>query len=85
MQVLRKGYSAWLELRNVSPMAPLNPWQSCWPQPSKSMILYQLLLLSRFWTILFQGEMGKTVHCVDRSLTTGPQGEASGVSPMLSM
>lgn len=25
------------------------------------------------------------VHCVDRSLITGPQGEASRVSPMLSM
>lgn len=24
MQVLRKGYSAWLELRNVSQMVPLN-------------------------------------------------------------
>lgn len=59
---------------------PGSPAGPSLPNPS-SCINYCSLAVP---TALFQGEM-HTVHCVDRSLTTAPQGETSRVHRMLGM
>lgn len=83
-QVLRKGCSAWLELRNVSPpwlLWPWGPWLPCWPQPSHSITLCQLQLINTFWLcclLYFWGRIKGTVHSIDRALPWGMSERSQG-------
>lgn len=74
-QVLRKRYSAWPDLRNMSPpwlVWPGGCWQPCCSQTSHSIALSQFQFFSRFWVCsaccIWEGRIKGTVHSVPRTL-----------------
>lgn len=74
-QVLRKRYSAWPDLRNMSPPWLLWPggcWQPCCSQTSHSIALSQYQFFSRFCVCsaccIWEGRIKGTVHSVPRTL-----------------